>query len=347
MTRSGPHLFCQGHTQISRNKHTHIGASLPWQDARSPADVLAKLHGRVWAFSDLVTAYIGVVHRQQLGETLLGVALMVALIPPYKLLLVNPAIHDLEPYFINQMSDPIDADGDGDTDMEDRALAFNAMATNVRRHRRLTHREWRPNSAPPSNPVPARRLGSLCRVRRHSKLAKLLYKLPCTTSIYAILYHLQVSNTLLTDVKREIIDAWPFAGHHQWPPQQRASRTVMGVQMGMSGKCTLLSHTTIPAGVVGHTPRSETAERAILCVRLQMWNPWYQLAGYVEVNTRKDGGMEHPMWLVLDPRSRLDMMQARSINMLFVRLGINFAAYLSEMPEWKGPKRRPWRERLV
>ena len=166
MTRSGPHLFCQGHTQISRNKHTHIGASLPWQDARSPADVLAKLHGRVWAFSDLVTAYIGVVHRQQLGETLLGVALMVALIPPYKLLLVNPAIHDLEPYFINQMSDPIDADGDGDTDMEDRALAFNAMATNVRRHRRLTHREWRPNGAPPSNPVPARRLGSLRRVRR-------------------------------------------------------------------------------------------------------------------------------------------------------------------------------------
>jgi len=287
MTRSGPHLFCQGAFGASLPKETlAFGASLPWQDARSPADVLAKLHGRVWAFSDLVTAYIGVVHRQQLGETLLGVALMVALIPPYKLLLVNPAIHDLEPYFINQMSDPIDADGDGDTDMEDRALAFNAMATNV-------------------------------------------------------------SNTLLTDVKREIIDAWPFAGHHQWPPQQRASRTVMGVQMGMSGKCTLLSHTTIPAGVVGHTPRSETAERAILCVRLQMWNPWYQLAGYVEVNTRKDGGMEHPMWLVLNPRSRLDMMQARSINMLFVRLGINFAAYLSEMPEWKGPKRRPWRERLV
>ena len=78
----------------------------------------------------------------------------------------------------------------------------------------------------------------------------------------------------------------------------------------------------------------------------QAGNPWYQLAGYVEINSRRDGGMEHPMWLVFDRSSRLGMSAALSINMLFVRLGINFAAYLSEMPEWKGPKRLSWQQRL-
>ena len=81
------------------------------------------------------------------------------------------------------------------------------------------------------------------------------------------------------------------ASGHTWPitkpcepPEKRPSRTVAGLQMGCGGKCTLISHTTHPYDVPGHVPRSEDASWGLIVVRLQAWNPWYQLAGYVEVN---------------------------------------------------------------
>ena len=97
----------------------------------------------------------------------------------------------------------------------------------------------------------------------------------------------------------------------------------------------LISHTTHPYDVPGHVPRSEDASWGLIVVRLQAWNPFYQLAGYVEVNVRKDHGVEHPMWLVVDPSSQLAMDQLQGINRLFVRLGYLFAEYLREQPEFK------------
>ncbi|CAE7490992.1 unnamed protein product [Symbiodinium natans] len=241
---------------------------------RSPADKLAEKHGCMWSFADIFCAIAGAVHRQGISEVMIAVPLMVTIIPLYKWLLCNPFIYTLKEVYINQRSEPLDVDGDGNSNLKDQYLAFLAM-------RRL------------------------------------------------------VCNAKIGDINAHIVDAWPFTGHHQFPPPGRESKTVAGLQMGMGGYCTLISHTTHPYDVEGHKPRSESAAHGVIVVRLQAWNPWYQLAGYVEVNVRKDNGVEHPMWLCADPSSKTHMNSCLSINKLFVTLGKCFAAYLREQPEFQ------------
>ena len=253
------------------------GADAPsWNTGKEPIAeaALARKFGLVWPFADLVVAVIGGAHRQGCCELVVAIPLMIALIPAMKVMYINPMLFALEDVFINQWSDPLDADGDGDADAVDQELARGAIKN-------------------------------------------------CITS------------SLLREKNRAITDAWPFVGHHQLPPEKRPSKTVAGLQMGCGGKCTLISHTTHPYDVPGHVPRSEDASWGLIVVRLQAWNPFYQLAGYVEVNVRKDHGVEHPMWLVVDPSSQLAMDQLQGINRLFVRLGYLFAEYLREQPEFK------------
>lgn len=127
---------------------------------------------------------------------------------------------------------------------------------------------------------------------------------------------------LLKEKKREILDGWTFTGYHQHPPPERESKTVAGMQFANNGplRIALLSHTTITRHVADHVPKSETAAWSLMVVRLQSWNPFYQLAGIVEVNFRKDGGLEHPMWLMLDPKSKIAAGSMRSINELFCKI---------------------------
>ena len=76
--------------------------------------------------------------------------------------------------------------------------------------------------------------------------------------------------------------------------------------LSTSGKVLMLSHTYHgQAYVAGHTPRSEYGTWTCIVVLAMVWNPWYNLTGYVELNYRKDGGMEHPMWLLADRKSKL------------------------------------------
>ena len=49
---------------------------------------------------------------------------------------------------------------------------------------------------------------------------------------------------------------------------------------------------------------------------------------YVEVNVRKDLGVEHPMYLLMDKDSRLAMTILNGVNSFFVKLGDMFNAYL-------------------
>ena len=85
-------------------------------------------------------------------------------------------------------------------------------------------------------------------------------------------------------------------------------------------RISLLSHTTITRHMADHVPKSETAAWSLMVVRLQSWNPFYQLAGIVEVNFRKDGGVEHPMWLILDPKSKIATGSMRNMNELFCNI---------------------------
>ena len=51
---------------------------------------------------------------------------------------------------------------------------------------------------------------------------------------------------------------------------------------------------------------------------------------YVEVNVRKDLGVEHPMYLLMDKDSRLAMTTLNGVNAFFVKLGDMFNAYLEQ-----------------
>merc|ERR1719421_552214 len=97
----------------------------------------------------------------------------------------------------------------------------------------------------------------------------------------------------------------------------------------------MVSHTTHPYDIEGHKPRSKYASWGLLIVRLQWWNPWYIVTGYVEVNVRKDGGVEHPMWLVNDPTSKLQMFFHDAINEVFVATMFHFAQYVRDQPTYK------------
>jgi hypothetical protein len=168
----------------------------------------------------------------------------------------------------------------------------------------------------------------------------------------------QVCRTKLHEKQRAVTDAWPFAGHHQYPPEGRASKTVAGIQFCEDVfpfiSLTLFSHTTHGYQVEGHLPRSEYASFGLISVRLQWWNPWYHLTGYVEVNAREDGGVEHPMWLVNDRTSKLQMDGYVNLNKLFVTVGYYFAQYLREQPTWqkmqelvRDPEKPGWNMQMI
>mmetsp|Transcript_9170 Transcript_9170/g.10043 ORF Transcript_9170/g.10043 Transcript_9170/m.10043 type:complete len:161 (-) Transcript_9170:113-595(-) len=148
----------------------------------------------------------------------------------------------------------------------------------------------------------------------------------------------QISRALMKERPRQVVDAYEFIGFHQYPPPGRESKTVAGMQFSeVAGplRCTLISHTTMPRDVAGHVPRSATGAFTFIVVRLQSWNPWYQLAGEVEVNLRKDGGVEHPMMLVLDPTSSMATRAMQVMNILFVEIGCDFAEFVKTMANHK------------
>ena len=70
------------------------------------------------------------------------------------------------------------------------------------------------------------------------------------------------------------------------------------------------------------------------------------ISGYVEVNIRKDIGVEHPMWIAADRSSRLQMQLIKNINLLFVEIMYRFLLYLREQKEFQGSERysyTPWK----
>jgi hypothetical protein len=231
--------------------------------ARSPADDLATKFGYVWPFADLMCLCIGMMDRQGFFEFLTAVPLMIAVLPVYKhVILTNALLYDLKEVYINQWTDPLDANQDE---------------------------------------APIRDLMQRC-----------------------------ICRALLEESNRDFIDAWIFAGYHQYPPPSRESKTVAGMQFANNGplRAAMISHTTHPYDVPGHVIKSTDASFGFIVVRLQSWNPFYQLAGVVEVNYRKDGGIEHPMWLILDKNSKIAADACNNINAIFVELGFNFRRLL-------------------
>ena len=144
----------------------------------------------------------------------------------------------------------------------------------------------------------------------------------------------QVSDTILRLTAREDTDEWEFAGHHQCPFEPGKRPVIAGLQHMSS--FTLVSHTGVSHSVQRSVipPRSGDAAWLLLAVFLQAWNPWYTCAGYVEVNVRTDLGVEHPMWLYLDPSSRFHMQICENINELFRGVGKSLIAYMRDVREF-------------
>lgn len=108
---------------------------------------------------------------------------------------------------------------------------------------------------------------------------------------------------------------WPFIGYHPAPLGAQTGGTHPGMQIARHGWCNLLALSTH-----GRPPKSVTARSCVIAVRLHGLNPFYHLAGYVELNATWAGGVEHPMWILLDPRSALCLEHMRAVNSLFAGL---------------------------
>lgn len=126
-------------------------------------------------------------------------------------------------------------------------------------------------------------------------------------------------------------DDWEFSGFHQFPPPDRESGTVAGLQfldMRVIHRAILISHTSHGCDArpgsshEGLSQHACHARKNVIAVHIQAWNPFYFVAGYVEVNVRSDQSMEHPMWLCADPEnSMLGFSILESIDSIFVKLG--------------------------
>eukprot|EP00929_Paragymnodinium_shiwhaense_P049750 TRINITY_DN25083_c0_g1_i1.p1 TRINITY_DN25083_c0_g1~~TRINITY_DN25083_c0_g1_i1.p1 ORF type:complete len:402 (+),score=35.45 TRINITY_DN25083_c0_g1_i1:214-1419(+) len=96
----------------------------PGANDRNAADELAVKYGFLWKFTDVICAAIGQLDRQGFLELLLGLPLMISAIPVYKwLLMANPFTHRLQEVYINQVSDPVDADNNEKIDDKDQTIS--------------------------------------------------------------------------------------------------------------------------------------------------------------------------------------------------------------------------------
>eukprot|EP00466_Bigelowiella_natans_P000099 jgi/Bigna1/66046/fgenesh1_pg.1_\ len=137
----------------------------------------------------------------------------------------------------------------------------------------------------------------------------------------------QIVHHLLEEPKRAMVDEFPFIGHYAHPPEGRESKTMIGTQFDVGMVFVHTVHTHLKEDFV---PRSKDASIGIVSVYLQAWNPWHHLTGYVEINVRKDGGAEHPMWLIADKSSKWQMIRLESVNKLFVELGDCLTKYVQK-----------------
>ena len=101
------------------------------EEARSPADELAQSFGYLWPWGDVVVALLGALNRQRMDECIYNLPAMLALIPLMKVTLLNPLLHELEEVFINQWSEPLDADADADADEMDVAPVQAAISNMI------------------------------------------------------------------------------------------------------------------------------------------------------------------------------------------------------------------------
>eukprot|EP00457_Paulinella_chromatophora_P004495 gb/GEZN01004507.1/.p1 GENE.gb/GEZN01004507.1/~~gb/GEZN01004507.1/.p1 ORF type:complete len:445 (+),score=68.18 gb/GEZN01004507.1/:159-1493(+) len=142
-----------------------------------------------------------------------------------------------------------------------------------------------------------------------------------------------VSRYLHTLEKRKANDKVLFAAHYPWPRDNFKTReSVTGIQWPERSKT--VNFTTTTHVIAGNNsfpllengkwkwvkdspiPRCPEGAYGIYEVRLY-WLANHFLTGYVEVNYRKDGGLEHPMYCILDPNSHWAMTTYEFVNDLF------------------------------
>lgn len=124
--------------------------------------------------------------------------------------------------------------------------------------------------------------------------------------------------------ERKEIDHVKFAAHYPWGKSLGAKPdSVIGLQFPDASKMinmTTTIHSTPDMKHPLHTPgkncRSETGAQGVYIVELN-WLSHHFLTGYVEVNFRKDRGLEHPMWCIVPPHSYWGMQSYSWVNDLF------------------------------
>jgi len=144
---------------------------------------------------------------------------------------------------------------------------------------------------------------------------------------------------MVDNVHRKIIDSWPFIGIYPPPPKSRSHQVVNGMQFSSkegTAPCalrnSLVTVTVLTCRLPDAVARSRVAHHGVVTVYLQYWNPWHFVTGEVEVNVRKDFRVEHPMWIVCDPETKLSTWLRDLVNKLFGNLGYLVSKVVEYIP---------------
>lgn len=129
------------------------------------------------------------------------------------------------------------------------------------------------------------------------------------------------------------IDEWldsgiSFTANHQYCHSTNSTKTVPGFQILQNNLC--ISHTVKSEEFKDSpNPISPYVDHNFMQVWMFPYNLLYIINGYVEVNLTTDGCIEHPMWLISDTSSYLNMAINNNIDKLFDNLGDDFEKYFS------------------
>ncbi|GAB5353332.1 hypothetical protein AAMO2058_000028000 [Amorphochlora amoebiformis] len=310
-----------------------------------PSDRFAHMFTEWYKMEDIFVAFLGAIDRQGFCEFLIAVPSMIVTVPIMKHVLhTNYRLFNLRDVYINQWSDPLDGNGD-------RKELFQLIKEEGNHQRVLKSHVETLACHPPAhwndrhkqmllqaNAILADFQNKSTNPKQWTRTMPLPIAISVSNSTVLSPTDLTFGNPPLPCPDLPAVQepaSMPLkSSAGVAAPMNRKSLTALGVQYNYSTRHAMLTHTCHTHFIPGFLPRSKTASRGLIGVYLQAWNSFHPIIGYVEVNTRIDGGVEHPMWIVLDVDSYWATQFIHALNTIFAELGRRFAIYLSKQEEF-------------
>jgi len=331
---------------------------------RTSVDAAARAYGARLGMGDTVVALVGALHRQGFCHCHLGLVAMVWTVPAYKAaVLGNFWVYALEPCFVNQWTPPLDDEKrpHAADRAHARAMVVSEMASaKPGRSTRDLRASWAftghyPRASPARGGGPRAAVGVQF-LDGDLMTAMLVHAiLPPDAGAHAATTLPSAAPSRGADMGGPEAEGGPRGGggtrepcgpkhgtrlgKHEAPPSPPRPapprlESVWVPDVARPAQAPRRNHALTPeSDERAYEPRSKHAAATLACIYMQAWNPLHVHTGYVEVNMRRDGGVERAMWLVLAARtSRLHGTSLFAVNLVFVRLAMRFRDHMRARP---------------